>query len=46
LAAPAAGFEQLGWQIRLERLNEGFVEAYRPAPPTVTVRARLEEAPR
>lgn len=45
LAAPASGFEQLGWQVRLDRWAEGFIEARRAAPPVVTVRARLEPAP-
>lgn len=44
LAPPARGFEQLGWQVRLERWAEGFVEARRGSPPPVTVRARLEES--
>lgn len=44
LAAPAAGFEQLGWQVRLDRWADGFIEARRPSPPVVTVRARLEPA--
>jgi len=41
------GFEQLGWQIGLERWPEGWVQAYRPAKlnhPAVTVRVRLEPA--
>jgi len=42
LAAPAVGFEQLGWQVHLERLAEHFVEARRATPPVVTVRARIE----
>lgn len=44
LPPPAGGFEQLGWQVRLERFAEGFVEARREALPAVTVRARLEES--
>lgn len=44
LPAPASGFEQLGWQVRLERFADGLVEARREAPPVVTLRARLEEA--
>jgi outer membrane lipoprotein LolB len=38
------GFEQLGWQIDLARWSEGAVMAVRTAPPTITVRARLERA--
>lgn len=37
-----AGFEQLGWQVDLARWAEGWIEAVRTAPPTITVRARLE----
>jgi outer membrane lipoprotein LolB len=37
-----AGFEQLGWQIDLERFGEGWVELTRAAPPAVLLRARLE----
>ncbi len=37
-----AGFEQLGWRINLARWPEGAIEAYRAAPPAITVRARLE----
>lgn len=44
LPPPASGFEQLGWQVSLERWSDGFVEARRAAPPAVTVRARLEAA--
>lgn len=43
LSAGSAGFEQLGWQIKLERFDQGFVEAQRASPPPVTVRARIEE---
>jgi outer membrane lipoprotein LolB len=35
------GFQQLGWQVRLDRLAEGRVEARRLAAPEVTVRVRL-----
>ena len=37
-----AGFEQLGWQVNLSRFALGALEAFRPAPPAVTVRVRLE----
>ena len=37
-----AGFEQLGWQVNLSRFELGALEAFRPAPPAVTVRVRLE----
>ncbi len=40
-AAPP-GFEQLGWAVDLARFDEGWVVARRPAPPAVTVRARLD----
>jgi outer membrane lipoprotein LolB len=43
LAPPAAGFEQMGWTVALERLSEGWIVAKRSAPPVVTVRARLEQ---
>lgn len=42
LANAAPGFEQLGWQVRLERFDEGLVDAHRNAPPPVSVRARLD----
>ncbi len=38
------GFEQLGWSIDLARWADGALEARRPAPPAITVRARLEPA--
>jgi outer membrane lipoprotein LolB len=38
----AGGFEQLGWQVGLERFGEGWVELTRAAPPAVLLRARLE----
>ncbi|MEW6705062.1 MAG: outer membrane lipoprotein LolB [Pseudomonadota bacterium] len=41
LAPPAAGFEQLGWTVALERWSEGWIVARRSAAPAVTVRARL-----
>ena len=40
-AAPP-GFEQLGWAVSLARFDEGWVVARRPAPPAVTVRARVD----
>ena len=42
--ATAQGFEQLGWQVGLARLADGIVEASRAAPPSVTVRAKLDPA--
>jgi outer membrane lipoprotein LolB len=36
------GFQQLGWQIDLSRWPDGAIEAVRLAPPTITVRARVE----
>jgi outer membrane lipoprotein LolB len=41
----APGFEQLGWVVSLARWSEGWVEAVRAAPPTITVRAKMELAP-
>jgi outer membrane lipoprotein LolB len=41
-AAPARGFEQLGWSVDLARFDDAVVTARRAAPPVVTVRARLE----
>jgi outer membrane lipoprotein LolB len=41
LSPPAAGFEQLGWTVALDRWNEGWLVARRHTPPAVTVRARL-----
>ena len=43
LAAPGAGFVQLGWTVALDRWREGWVVAHRDAPPAVTVRARLAQ---
>jgi len=40
----ATGFEQLGWNVNLERFAEGWVTANRAKAPAVTVRARLEPA--
>lgn len=37
-----AGFAQLGWRVQLAQAGEGLISAVRPAPPTVTVRARLD----
>lgn len=45
LAAPAVGFEQLGWTVALDRLAEGWVVAHRAAPPAVTLRAKLAQQP-
>jgi outer membrane lipoprotein LolB len=39
-----AGFEQLGWQVSLAQRAAGLIEARRAAPPTVTVRVRLDNA--
>jgi outer membrane lipoprotein LolB len=36
------GFEQLGWQVVLDRRAEGMIEARRLAPPGVTLRVRLD----
>lgn len=41
----APGFEQLGWTVSLARWGEGWVEAVRTAPPTITVRAKMEMPP-
>jgi outer membrane lipoprotein LolB len=38
-----AGFEQLGWVVDLSRWQDRRVEARRDAPPSVTVRALLEQ---
>jgi outer membrane lipoprotein LolB len=40
--AVADGFEQLGWQVGLARLTEGWIEARREAPPAVAVRVKLD----
>ena len=37
-----AGFEQLGWQVLLAKRADGLIEARRAAPPSVTVRVRLD----
>jgi outer membrane lipoprotein LolB len=40
--ATAGGFEQLGWQVGLQRFAEGWLEVTRATPPAVLLRARLE----
>ena len=45
LAAPAVGFEQLGWSVDLNRYVDGWVEARRRTPPAVSLRVRLEPSP-
>jgi len=42
LPAGEPGFSQLGWRVGLARYAEGWVDARRDAPPTVTMRARLD----
>ncbi len=37
-----AGFEQLGWNVSLERFGEALVSARRESPPPVTVRIKLD----
>ena len=37
------GFMQLGWQIDLSRIAEGYVQAGRERAPALTVRARLDK---
>jgi outer membrane lipoprotein LolB len=41
LPGAAAGFDQLGWTVMLDRFAEGWVVARRNAAPVVTVRAKL-----
>ena len=41
-----SGFEQLGWQVSLVRLSEGFVAATREQAPAVSLRIRLDDKPR
>ncbi len=36
------GFAQLGWQVLLAEAGEGLIVATRPAPPAVTVRAKVD----
>jgi outer membrane lipoprotein LolB len=43
-SAKDGGFEQLGWQVLLTKRSEGLVEVRRDAPPSVTVRVRLDNA--
>ena len=38
----AAGFDQLGWQVDLQRLDEGWVQAHRSKAPAVSLRARID----
>lgn len=44
LTAPASGFEQLGWQVLLGRLAEGWIDAVRSSAPAALLRIRLETA--
>ena len=44
-AVREGGFDQLGWQVVLSRLAEGWVEARRAAAPQVLVRVKLDAAP-
>ena len=37
-----AGFDQLGWAVRLGRFGDGLVVAQRASPPQVTVRAQVD----
>lgn len=41
--ANQSGFEQLGWQVSLARLAEGFIEASRAAAPAVRLRVKLDD---
>jgi len=43
--ATGTGFEQLGWQVDTARFAERQIVARRVAPPAVTLRARLDDAP-
>ncbi len=36
------GFDQLGWQVLLNRRADGWIEARRQAPPAVVVRVKLD----
>ena len=38
------GFEQLGWQVQIDRLAEGSVSARRDNPPAVQLRVRLDRS--
>lgn len=38
----AAGFGQLGWRVDLAKRAEGWISAYRDAPPAVSLRVRLD----
>ena len=38
----SSGFEQLGWQVALDRRAQGIIEARRVAPPAVLLRVRLD----
>jgi len=39
------GFAQLGWRVDTRARAQGRIEAHRAAPPSVTLRLRLDEAP-
>ncbi|HLO95022.1 MAG TPA: lipoprotein insertase outer membrane protein LolB, partial [Burkholderiaceae bacterium] len=41
LPAPAQGFEQLGWRVETERLNEGLLQASQLGGRAATLRVRL-----
>lgn len=42
----AHGFSQLGWDVRLDRYSDGLIVAQRQLPNAVSLRAKLDEAPR
>lgn len=41
-AAPATGFEQLGWSVDLAEFDAAVLTAVRLTPPAVTVRVKLD----
>lgn len=41
----APGFQQMGWEVRLDRYADGLVIAQRQSPSSVSVRAKLDSAP-
>lgn len=45
LNSQAPGFLQMGWEVRLDRYSDGLVIAQRQSPSSVSVRAKLDNAP-
>jgi len=45
LDSQAPGFQQMGWEVRLDRYADGLIVAQRQAPSTVSLRVKLDSPP-